>query len=65
MTYRPPENLENLDSKGPDATAEAAPPTPAPALHGAPTPAIAMPGDSDGDAALPTKPAADKAGDKP
>ena len=75
VRLRPPENSENLDSKGPDATAttEAAGPEPAATpLHGAPMPAIAMPADSGTEAppAAPAadknaKPAADKAGGKP
>ena len=70
VKLRPPENAENLDSQPPsdDGKPPAAPGAAAPAttpLHGAPTPAIAMPGDTDGTPALPAKPAADKAGDKP
>jgi type IV pilus assembly protein PilN len=70
VKLRPPENAENLDSQ-PSPSEDVKPPVPgaaAPAttpLHGAPTPAIAMPGDTDGTPALPAKPAADKAGDKP
>ena len=70
VKLRPPENAENLDSqpsedgKAPDGKAPGAA-APAMPLHGAPTPAIAMPGDTDGTPALPAKPPAAKAGDKP
>ena len=63
VRLRPPENAENLDSKGPDEAPGAKPETSAPPalpLHGAPAPAIAMPGDTD---VAPPKPA-DKSGDK-
>jgi len=70
VKLRPPENAENLDAQPPteEGKPPAAPGAEAPAPtppHGAPTPAIAMPGDTDGTPALPAKPAADKAGDKP
>ena len=66
VKLRPPENAENLDRADDKATTQAEPASPPPApLHGAPTPAIAMPGDTDGNAALPAAPPATKPGGKP
>lgn len=74
VRLRPPENSENLDAKGPDATTTSEATVPdgqAAPLHGAPTPAIAMPAESGTEPAKPAKPAepdkpaADKSGGSP
>jgi type IV pilus assembly protein PilN len=67
VRLRPPENAENLDSKGPDEPAPPAAGSPAPVtpLHGAPAPAIATPGDAaDIATPVPPKPATDGSGGK-
>jgi type IV pilus assembly protein PilN len=68
VQLRPPENSENLDSKGNDEgqapSNAAAPADSAQPLHGAPAPAFAMPADS-GTPPPPPKPAATNAGGKP
>jgi len=65
VQLRPPENSENLDSKGndePSSNAAGSPADSTPPLHGAPVPAIAMPADS---GTPPAKPAATNPGGKP
>lgn len=70
VKLRPPENAENLDSKGPDEAPPASPKPeaaapPALPLHGAPAPGIAMPGDTDVEPPKPApKPPGGKPGDK-